>query len=248
MPWRLTPLAAGETLEIVIHAPIGEMWDGSGVSSKKVIEALNKYPRAREIRAYINSPGGFAFDGMAIYAALARHPAKVTVEVEGIAASSASIIAMAGDAIRIAESGFMMIHDAWGMAIGNAAELQKASAELDRVSASMAEVYAARSKQSAEAARAAMAEQTWFTGREAVAWGLATEVVANKKALACAIPPAMAGLFRNLPAALADVPKPVPVARRARDADHDPTIARMEAVLAAHRARHAAARVTSKGA
>jgi len=237
MPWRLNPLAAGETLELVIHEPIGEMWDGTGVSSKKVIEALNKFPRAKEIRAFINSPGGFAHDGMAIYSALNRHPAKVTVEIEGVAASAASIIAMAGDAIRIAESGFVMIHDAWGLVIGNAQQMRTAADDFDRLCTSMADVYAARSGQTAEAARTAMQAETWFTGKEAVAWGLATELVANKKAAACAIPPQLRAAFSRLPDAVASAPVVVPAVKRAAGGTIDKVAARMDAVLAAHRAR-----------
>lgn len=237
MPWRLNPLAAGEALELVIHEPIGEMWDGSGVSSKKVIEALNKYPKAREIRVFINSPGGFAFDGMAIYSALHRHAAKVAVEIEGVAASAASIIAMAGDTISIAESGFVMIHDAWGFSIGNAADFRKAADDLDRLCGSMAEVYAARSKQTVEAARAAMQAETWFTGKEAVAWGLATEIVANKKAAACAIPPQLRAAFARLPDAVPTAPVVVPAVKRAAGGTIDKVVARMDAVLAAHRAK-----------
>lgn len=238
MPWRLTPLAAGETIELVIHEPIGEMWDGSGVSSKKVIEALNKFPRAKEVRAFINSPGGFAYDGMAIYSALHRHPAKVTVDIEGIAASAASIIAMAGDTIRIAESGFIMIHEAWSLAIGNAADMRAAADELDRLGVSIAEVYAARSTQTVEAARSAMQAETWFTGKEAVAWGLATEVVANKKAAACVIPPQLRSAFARLPDAVPTASKhATPADKRAAGGVVEIEAARMDAVLAAHRAR-----------
>jgi ATP-dependent Clp protease, protease subunit len=241
MPWRLTPLAAGEAVELVLHAPIGEMYDGSGVSSRQVIEALNKVPRAREIRAFINSGGGFAFDGMAIYSALARHPARVVVEIEGVAASAASIIAMAGDVIRVAESGFVMIHDAWGMALGNGGDMRRAADDLDRLCASMAEVYAARSKQTVETVRAAMQAETWFSGREAVAWGLATEVVANKKAAACAIPAQLLATIRNLPPVLS-APVPAanqgarPLSRAEADALRART-ARINADLAAARAR-----------
>jgi ATP-dependent protease ClpP protease subunit len=242
MPWRLTPLAAGEAVELVIHAPIGDMHDGSGVSSRAVIEAINKVPRAKEIRAFINSPGGLAFDGMAIYSALSRHQARVVVEIEGIAASAASIIAMAGDEIRIAESGFVMIHDPWGLALGNAADMTKASEDLERLAVSMRDVYAARTRQAPDVVRAAMAAETWFTGAEAVAWGLAGGVLANKKAAACAVPAQLRAAFSRMPQLVAATPVAAaePSARPISRATADALIARVaraNADLAAARAR-----------
>jgi ATP-dependent Clp protease, protease subunit len=239
MPWRLTPLAAGEVVELIIHAPIGETWDGDGVSSRHVIEALNKVPRAKEIRTFINSPGGDAFEGMAIYSALSRHQAKVTVEIDGTAASAASIIAMAGDTIRIAEAGFFMIHNPFTLAMGTAADMRKMADDLERVGASMRDVYVARTGQAAEAVTAALDAETWFSGNEAVAWGLATEVMPNKRAAACVFPPQLRAAFHRLPQALATGQAVTPPPARASGSVMDKAAARMDAVLAAHRAKRA---------
>jgi len=236
MTWRITPLAAGETIELVVHGPIGDF----GVASGDVVKALLQYPRAREIRAYINSPGGDAFAGQAIYAALHRHQAKVRVEVEGMAASAASLIAMAGDTIRVAQGGMIMIHDPWAMAIGAAGEFRKMADDLDRLRLSMRDVYAARTGRDPAEVEAAMTAETWYSAEDAVAFGLATEVLPAKRAAASVVPAQMAARFRNMPEMIraADVPpvrdaaRPGPVA-----ADIDKRLARIKARIAEQIAR-----------
>lgn len=242
MTWRITPQAAGDAIELVLYGIVGDTWSGNGIVAVDVVKALNQHARAKRIDVFINSPGGNAFDGQAIYAALARHQAKVTVNIDGEASSAASIIAMAGDVIRIAAGGFMMIHEPWTMAVGNAHDLRETADTLERVSASLAEVYAARTGKPIAEIRAAMEAETWFSAEEAVAYGLATEIVAAKRAAACTLPPQLAALHAKRPAMIAPPapPSPSPAARAAVE-ELDRRLARIDATLAAHRAKRLSA-------
>ena len=167
-----------------VYDVIGDYW-GEGVAAKDILQGLQDNPAARSIDVYINSPGGSAFDGVAMYTALARHPAAVTVHVDGAALSAASIVAMAGDRILMAEGAMMMIHEAWVMAVGNAGDLRKEADWLGRLDEQAAKIYADRTGQSIEESAKLQAAETWMTADEAVALGFADEVVTNKKAAAC---------------------------------------------------------------
>jgi ATP-dependent protease ClpP protease subunit len=131
---------------------------------------------ADAITVHLNSPGGDAFDGIAIYNSLRDHLATVTVVVDGLAASAASVIAMAGDKVRMNRGAQMMIHEASGLVIGNAGDMTDFAAVLDKTSQSLAEVYAARAGGTVEDWRTAMRAETWYTAAEAVEAGLADEL------------------------------------------------------------------------
>src|SRR6478609_6695251 len=103
--------------EIYIYEDVGDSWFG-GVTAKQFAADLKELGPVQTLDVRINSGGGDVFDGLAIYRQLVDHPAKVVSHIDGFAASIASIIAMAGDEIRISEAGFVMIHDAWGVAVG----------------------------------------------------------------------------------------------------------------------------------
>jgi hypothetical protein len=122
------------------------------------------------------------YDGIAILNALRNHKATVTVFVDGIAASAASFIAMAGDEIVMCRNAELMIHDSWGWCSGNAEEMAKAAAELDRVSDNIASIYAERAGGTTEEWRALMREETWYSAQEAVDAGLADRVAAKDDA------------------------------------------------------------------
>lgn len=126
-----------------------------------------------EIDLRLNSPGGNAWDGVAIFNALRAHPAKVHVTVDGMAASAASAIAMAGDTVRMNRGAQMMIHDASGFAMGNQATMTKTAEWLGQLSDSYADIYAARAGGTADEWRAVMREETWYKAAEAVEAGLA---------------------------------------------------------------------------
>lgn len=131
---------------------------------------------AGEIEVQINSPGGDVFDGLAIYNALRTHPAHVTTRVDGIAASAASVIVQAGDRRVMVESAQLMIHEAWGLAIGPARELREFADLLDKQNDVIAAIYAARSDRDTAHFRELMSTDTYLTDAEAVELGLADEV------------------------------------------------------------------------
>lgn len=128
-----------------------------------------------QITLHLNSPGGDAWDGVAIANVLRRHSAKVDVIVEGIAASAASLIAMAGEHITMGPSSMMMIHDASGMTWGNAETMRQSAEILDKLSDSYADAYAKRAGGTTAQWRETMRAETWYTAEEAVLAGLADE-------------------------------------------------------------------------
>lgn len=131
---------------------------------------------APEIRVEINSPGGDVFDGIAIYNALRTHPAKVTTRVDGIAASIASVIAQAGDHRIMVQSSQMMIHNAWGMTVGNRNDHNDMADVLAQQDEIIAGIYASRSGKPAEGFRALMDAESWLSDERALAEGLADEI------------------------------------------------------------------------
>lgn len=173
--WRPGVHAAteGDGNVISIYDVIGEdAWTGEGVTSKRVAGALRKIG-AREVTVNMNSPGGDFFEGISIYELLRQHPARVTIKVMGLAASAASIIAMAGDEIQISEVGFMMVHNAWAVAIGNRHDFREAAATLEPFDDAMAGLYAARASVDRAQAVEWMDAESWFNGAKAIEAGLA---------------------------------------------------------------------------
>ncbi|WP_238780403.1 head maturation protease, ClpP-related [Prescottella equi] len=168
-----------EPTEVLIYDEIGSSWWG-GVSAKSFAKDLSAID-ATDITVRLNSPGGDVFEGIAILNALRNHKARITVYVDGIAASAASFIAMAGDEIVMCRNAEMMIHDAWGYCGGNAAEVRKYADELDRVSDNIASIYADRTDATTEEWRAVMRDEVWYSADEAVTAGLADRVEAKKK-------------------------------------------------------------------
>lgn len=163
--------------EIFIYEEIG-FW---GITSDDFVRDLNNL-KAKTIKLRINSPGGSVWDAIAIHSALVAHSATVTVQVDALAASAASLIAMAGDTVVMMPGAQMMIHDAAGVGMGNEAELREYAAWLGEQSDNIAGIYAARSPGlSAEEWRAKMQAETWLFAEEAVELGLADEVYTKPK-------------------------------------------------------------------
>lgn len=132
---------------------------------------------APEIRVEINSPGGDVFDGITIYNALRLHPAHVTTRVDGLAASIASVIAQAGDHRVMVASSQMMIHNAWGMTVGDHGDHEDMAALLEQQDEIIAEIYGSRASKDTDHFRALMNAETWLTAEQAVAEGLADEIL-----------------------------------------------------------------------
>jgi ATP-dependent Clp protease protease subunit len=171
---RAADESAAET-SISIYDAIGEdPWSGGGTTAKRIAGALRSIG-ARDVIVNINSPGGDLFEGIAIYNLLRAHEKKITVRVMGLAASAASIIAMAGDEIQIARAGFMMIHNCWVMAVGNRHDMREIADWLEPFDAAMADVYVARSGRAAKDIAKLMDEETWIGGKDAVDKGFADD-------------------------------------------------------------------------
>ena len=168
--------------ELVLTGTVGAYWFEDGFTAAEVSGALARLGRDTDIVARLNSGGGIATEGTAIHAAFAAHKGKVDIVVEGIAASAASIIAMAGDSVTMALGAVMMIHDASTIAFGDASEFQKRLGELDAISGAMASIYADRTGKPAAEMRTLMKAETWFTADEAVAAGFADAVGAEPAA------------------------------------------------------------------
>lgn len=178
----LTVKDGGKTAELHIYDFIGEDFFGDGISARNVVRELNAAGPLERIEVRINSPGGVVADGNAIYNALVRHQARVVVNIDGHALSAASVIAMAGDDILMAENAMMMIHEAWGVTRGPAADHEASATVLRKLSEAAANVYAKRSGLGREELLKLMADETWFTADEAKDKGLCTEVVPAKSA------------------------------------------------------------------
>jgi ATP-dependent Clp protease, protease subunit len=172
--------------ELVLYGFVGDSFFDEGFTSSQVLEALAQHGRDRDITVRINSGGGIAWEGMAIYNALVAHRGDVRVEVDSIAASSASLIAMAGDLIVLRAGAMMMIHDPAVLTMGNVDEHGRSIEFLDRLGRQMASIYADRSGNDADAVRDAMKGELWMTADEAVAQGYADEAESTKARAASA--------------------------------------------------------------
>jgi len=198
--------AKGKTLEIDIYDIIGEgMW-WRGVTAKDVLRSLKENRDAATIRLRINSQGGDVIDGLAIYELLRDHSATVEVDIDSLAASMASVIAMAGDERRIAAGGLFMIHNPWGFGMGESDDLRAHADLLDKMRNIMVGLYAARTKQKPDDVSKWMAAETWFNAEEALAAGFVDKISpakgADKKARGMAFVALAANRssFVNLPA------------------------------------------------
>lgn len=183
-------------MEILIYDEIGPDYWGM-ISAKSVIDQLKD---AVDVTVRINSPGGSVVEAQAIYNALARHAGEVTIKIDGLAASAASYIMLAGDKIEIAENAMVMIHKAWTFAMGNAQEIRDTANILDKFDDVLLAGYVARSngKKTRDEFSAAMDSETWFNAAESVEWGIVDAVGQPLKVAACVAP----GRFRNAPKSL----------------------------------------------
>jgi len=157
--------------EIQIDDIIGQDFFGAGITAKSVKEQLDAMGDVDAITVRVNSPGGDVFDGLAIFNLLKEHTAKITVKIDGLAASSASIIAMAGDEIVMGVGTQLMIHNPWTFALGEAKDLRKTADTLEEVKAGLIEVYQARVESDEAALSDWMDEEKWMRSEEAIELG-----------------------------------------------------------------------------
>lgn len=164
--------------EVFVYGDIGG-W-GDGIGSDEFAREL-KSLKVTDITARINSGGGSVFEGQAIYNSLVSHPAKVSVVIDGIAASIASVIAMSGDTISITEGSHIMVHKPWSMAMGDANSMRKEAEVLDSLESGIIDIYAARTGKSRDQLEKWVANETWFKGASAVDAGFADNVIPAKR-------------------------------------------------------------------
>lgn len=178
--WNPSIRAANEDEQsISIFDPIGfDPWTGEGVTAKRIAAALRTIDGA-DVTVNINSPGGDMFEGLAIYNLLREYSGKVVVKVLGLAASAASIVAMAGDEVRIARAGFLNIHNCWVVAMGNRSDLMEMAERLAPFDQAMADIYAARTGDSQDAMQQLMNADSWIAGSAAVEQGFADDLLAS---------------------------------------------------------------------
>lgn len=222
-PPRFSLQAEGRSATLHMYGVIGGWWGD--------IDAATVVPQIREldvdeITVYINSPGGDAFDGIAIRNALRGHRAQITAIVDGLAASAASIIAVGADQVLMGEGTELMIHDAWMLAIGNADDMRAAADELDRLSDDIAGMYARKAGGTAAQWRQLMKDEVWYTADEAVAAGLADRIDSDEAAEGAA---AAFDLSMYAHAGRAAASAPIPVAALAAHREGDPEMPRAAA-------------------
>lgn len=191
--------AAADGAEVVIYDAIGAF----GLSAKAFTDELKRLTAAKTLQVRINSPGGDVFEGLAIHNALARHPARKVVTIDGIAASIASVVAMAGDEIVMPENAMLMLHNPSGAVIGRAQEMRQMADALDKIRASMTSVYAGRTGRDPEDIERLMDGETWLGAGEAVELGFADRIEPPVRMAARFdlsvfgnLPPALAALSR----------------------------------------------------
>lgn len=196
---RINADAGDSEAEILIYGDIGGGWWDEGITGETITNQIADLD-VDTINVRINSGGGLVFEGLAIYQALARHSSKIVVHIDSIAASIASVIAMAGDEIRISEGANLMIHKPWSGMWGDADAFRKEADVLDQLQAGLINIYEARTG----AKRADLEEwvnaETWFLGQAAVDKGFADVMVPAKKKKAAAS--AMLNHFKNTPSNL----------------------------------------------
>lgn len=192
--------ATATSADLLIYGEIGGFW-GDGVDTQKTIEDLLALD-VPELNVKINSPGGSVFDGITIYNGLATFPGKVNVMVEGVAASIASVIAMAGDTIKIGEAANFMIHKPWSFVIGDANAMRKEADVLDNLEGGITDIYVARTGADRKQLQDWVAAETWFRGAAAVDAGFADEVIPAKSKKASAARSQIYACFRHPPADL----------------------------------------------
>lgn len=189
--------------DILLYEDVGEGFFG-GITAKQFSDDLAALGDVRTINLRIASLGGDVNEGLAIYRRLVDHPARVITHIDGWAASIASVIAMAGNEIRISEAGAVMIHNAYGIAFGDAQAFRSTADRLDATSGAIADVYVKRTGNKLDKIQDWMNAETWFYGKEAVDAGFAQSVVENM-AIAAKYNPDL-HKFRNAPASLTRAP------------------------------------------
>lgn len=199
--WYSIKAKANDTVEISIYDEIG-YWGITAKSFSKDLKALGN--NLKQINLHIHSPGGDVFDGIAIYNLLKNHPANVTVYIDGLAASMASVIAMAGNEVIMPENAMMMIHKPWGIQGGDAEDMRKYADLLDKVENTLIPAYANKTGKTPEELAEMLSAETWLNGKECVEQGFADKLAEPLVAMA-SIKSRKLEDFENMPKAMKEM-------------------------------------------
>lgn len=167
-----------DTTEITIYGVIGDSWWEESVSASDIDRALRE--AKGDLIIHLNSPGGDAFDGIAIYNRLKQYDGKVTIYVDGWACSAASVIAMAADELIMGLGSMMMIHEAWSIVLGSKRDMRKEADILEQLEEGIIDIYMTKANVSREEIRQMVDDETWFSAQEAVDIGFATSIMDEK--------------------------------------------------------------------
>ena len=179
--WYSIKASGNQGAEIYIYDEIG----GWGISARAFANELKALGDIRNITLRIHSPGGDVFEGMAIYNLLDQHPAQITVKIDGLAASMASVIAMVGDEVQIPENAMIMVHKPWGIQGGNANDMRRYAELLEKIEGTLLSAYTQKTGKTADEISALLDAETWLGGQEAVDAGFADTLIAPLEAAAC---------------------------------------------------------------
>lgn len=200
--WEMKMSAESNTADIFIYGEITKYaWTEEGEHSATTFkQELDGLGDVDSINLYVNSPGGSVFEGITIHNMLKRHKAKVTAQVDALAASIASVIIMAADEIRMPSNSMLMIHNPWTFAIGNAAELRKQADDLDRIGKSSMQSYLdkAGDKLTEEKLQEMLDAETWLSADEAYEYGLC-DVVEGANNMAASLSGEYLERYKNVP-------------------------------------------------
>ncbi len=196
--------AKAKEADIWIYDPIGIQY--GGLTAGQFVEDIKELGDVETITVHFNSPGGDFFDGITMYNMLKQHKARIVVSIDGLAASAASVVAMAGDEINIAENAMMMIHEARTPAFGTAAELRKKADLTDRANASCIKSYMTRVKIDEDQVVALMVAETWMDAEESIEYGFADQLTESLEIAACADLEKFK--FKNIPQAFTESETP----------------------------------------
>lgn len=171
----------------------------SETSAVSFRDALNEFGEVEEIEITVNSPGGSVFSGINIANQISNHPAHVTVNVSGVAASIASVIAVAADTVKMASNSMLMIHEVWAPFMGNHSEMRKFADDLEKINTTVFNSYLSKNPKIDHALlKDMMSKETWLTSEECLELGLIDEITDANKA-AAKISPEMEAQFKNMP-------------------------------------------------
>lgn len=174
--------------EMLLYGDIGKTWDDDGITAKDVREALTGLPQSVDtVLLRINSVGGSVIEGLAMVDMLRNSRFRVITAIDGVAASIASAIAVSGNVVEMAANARLMIHQAWGVVVGNKVDMRKVADQLETWDDQLVQLYVEKTGSESSVLRKAMEAETWFTAKEALALGY-VDVIADPNALAAKVP------------------------------------------------------------